>query len=303
MGAYNVLAAYAMWGAKLPPISFKVLVYMAATSMDSDEFPWFSRGHEHLAARALLRPPPIGEADIRAVERAITPMLRIGAIHVDRKASVRRDGSHTARYRLSLGTRDARRKVSGVDSSEDPQRPTKSDADARRFSDSRPTFCGGTPDEKRRTEEQQEIEEKGGAAAVGAVEPEPAEPQAAAAAPPPIEISPETPKDSDALAADIVQQHTDATGAEAEEVVKAIKAAKQPRSPIGLIRRIAAAGELPTWLADVRKTANPPAGPNLSARSRANDANRARLEAISSSVGTPSFRAEGNRICRVAAQG
>jgi hypothetical protein len=153
MGASNVLAAYRMWGEKLPPKSMLILIYMAATSLDSDESPWFGRGHEHLAEHALFRPPPITAADSRAVERAMTPLLSLGAIVADRKASVRRDGPHTARYRLALGPCDARRKLTGVND-QDSQRPTKTGTDARRFSDSRPTKTDGERSSLGETEEQ-----------------------------------------------------------------------------------------------------------------------------------------------------
>ena len=48
---------------------------------------------------ALGRPAPVTASDIRAVERAMTPLHAVGAVTVDRRASVRRDGPHTVRLR------------------------------------------------------------------------------------------------------------------------------------------------------------------------------------------------------------
>lgn len=112
MGASNIAAAFAMWGADLGPIAFKVFTYMCLVSKDSDEEPWFGMGHEALAIFALRRPEPITATDVRAVERAITELHAKGAIVTTRKASMRRSGQHTARYRLELGPAHARRKLS-----------------------------------------------------------------------------------------------------------------------------------------------------------------------------------------------
>jgi DNA-binding transcriptional ArsR family regulator len=149
----------------------QILVYMALVSIDDDSRPWFGMGHEALAEHALGRPAPITDSDIRAVERAITPLRRAGAIETDRRASVRRDGPSTARYRLVLvrrkasddgdhaprnpsGDRSGKHRASAVDNqAQDSQRPTESGVHARRISDSRPTNFGLTPDENRRTEE------------------------------------------------------------------------------------------------------------------------------------------------------
>lgn len=142
MGASNALAAFIKYAGKVPPQSLNVLVYMALVSKDSDERPWYGQGHAAIAQHALGRPAPSTESDIRAVERAVKPLLG-DALTVDRKAAIRIDGPNTVRYRLNLtGTAHARRKVSGVKGVEDPPRPTKSDPHARRKPDSRPTVSG-----------------------------------------------------------------------------------------------------------------------------------------------------------------
>jgi hypothetical protein len=102
VGASNVAAAYQLYAGRVSPTSLHLLVYMALVSRDDDEKPWYGQGHEALAIHALGRPAPPGRADIKAVERAITPLLKIGAIEADRRASVRRDGPSTVRYRLRL---------------------------------------------------------------------------------------------------------------------------------------------------------------------------------------------------------
>jgi hypothetical protein len=146
MGIKNVLAAFAMWAGKVPQTSFTLLSYMAATSMDTDAEPWFSRGHEHLAIHALGRPAEVERADVKAVERAISPLLRAGAIDTIRRASVRRDGLSTAAYRLNLGPRDVPRKA-GDEDAQDSHRPPKTVPDVPHFPDSRPPENGRTPPE------------------------------------------------------------------------------------------------------------------------------------------------------------
>jgi hypothetical protein len=174
MGASNVLAAYAKYAGKVPPLSMVLLAYMAAVSKDSDADPWFGMGHQALARYALGRAEPMDEADVRAVERAVAPLKRIGAIVTDRKAAPRGEGAKTVRYRLNLrldspipptesvGRRNVPRK-SGDDSWADQpagERPTESVRDVPRFPAGRPTVCDETPHENRGTEEQ---EEEGGA--------------------------------------------------------------------------------------------------------------------------------------------
>lgn len=179
MGASNAMAAYAAYAGTVPPLSLSLLVYMALVSKDSDPNPWYGQGHEALARFAMGRGrhAKVGTADLRAVDRGLKPLREVGAIETDRPAAVRRDGPNTARYRLDLNPRDARRKTSGVKSkgsppevgsrttenvgrepvdnpSEDPPRTTVSGSsrttvsgtDARRF-------VVSTHDENRRTEE------------------------------------------------------------------------------------------------------------------------------------------------------
>lgn len=113
MGVNNVLAAYSLYG-NLGGVAFKILVYMCAVSLDDDRDPWFGRGHAYLAEKALGRMPPLTEADSRAVERAIAELRKHGAISIERRGAIRRDGRHTTRYRLHL-----------VKPFEDPPHPTE----------------------------------------------------------------------------------------------------------------------------------------------------------------------------------
>lgn len=156
MGGGNVALAYQLYAGKVPATSMQVLVYMALVSKDADSNPWFSKGREALAVHALGRPAPFGRADARAVERAVEPLLGIGAIETDRRASVRRDGSSTARYRLRLNPADAPRKSWAVKGGKDPHRPTESAPHAPRKSSSRPTESVLTPHENRGAEEKEE---------------------------------------------------------------------------------------------------------------------------------------------------
>lgn len=149
-----------MWGDKLPPKSLVLMVYMATRSLDSDEMPWFSRGHKHLAEHAFRRPSPAQRADVKAVERAMSPILRLGAAVADRRAAIRNDGPSTARYRLSLGSVEYRARIArdvphfpGDVNDEDPPRPPETVPDVPHFSDSRPPENGHTPPENRGTED------------------------------------------------------------------------------------------------------------------------------------------------------
>jgi hypothetical protein len=103
MGARNAMAAYTKFASLVPLPSLVCLVYMALISMDSDDHPWFGKGHEALAEHALGRPLPITESDLRAVRRAVAPLVAAKAIVVDRRGAVRIDGANTIRYRLQLG--------------------------------------------------------------------------------------------------------------------------------------------------------------------------------------------------------
>lgn len=104
MGATNVLKAYGLYAGKVPPLSMQVLAYMAAVAKDTDEHPWYSQGHEAIARFAMgrSRESPVTQSDIRAVERALTPLFEAKAITTERVAARRRDGSWKARYSLRL---------------------------------------------------------------------------------------------------------------------------------------------------------------------------------------------------------
>ncbi|GAB3156488.1 hypothetical protein GCM10027258_63000 [Amycolatopsis stemonae] len=101
MGAANALAAYVRFAGKVPPLSMQLLVYMALVSRDHDEQPWFGLGHKALAIHAMNRPDP-DDADLRAVRRAISPLLQKEAIIADRAANGRRNEHPTVRYLLLL---------------------------------------------------------------------------------------------------------------------------------------------------------------------------------------------------------
>lgn len=160
MGAANALAAYATWGGKVPPLSLNLLVYMALRSKDDDEKPWFGRGHLHLAEHALRRPTPIERADIKAVERAVAPLLKAGAISVERRAAVRAEGPSTVRYRLRLDIP----RISGDVNAEDRPRPPEFVPDIPRISGSRPPESVLTSPGFRGTEDKEEKEEQVGVA-------------------------------------------------------------------------------------------------------------------------------------------
>lgn len=157
MGASNVAAAFTTWAGKVPPLSMVVLTYMALVSKDVDRQPWFGQGHAALAVHALGRVEPVTDADIRAVERAVAPLAKVGAIRADRKASVRRDGPSTVRYRLNLWASDVPRNSTddtAVDIDGDhPSRPTESGGHVPRNPESRPTETVATSHGNRGTEE------------------------------------------------------------------------------------------------------------------------------------------------------
>jgi hypothetical protein len=169
MGAGNVALAFQIYAGKVPPTSMQVLLYMALVSKDADANPWFSKGREAIAELALGRTMPFDRSDARAVERAIEPLLAVGAISTDRKASVRRDGDSTARYRLNLSITDAPRKswaekrahaprkTSGEKAAAKDSRPTKSAPHAPRNSSSRPTVSVLTPHENRGPEDKEDL--------------------------------------------------------------------------------------------------------------------------------------------------
>jgi len=162
MGATNALEAFRRFGGRVPASSLMLLVYMALTSKDAHDWPYCRLGQHALAEFALSRPNP-DETDLRAVQRALKPLLDAGAVTVDRAGAQRADGNVTARYRLNLheradkaraeweSTPDGKRRVS--DRRRDPQHPTKSGGDTRRKVTRHPTVSDETPDENRRPKE------------------------------------------------------------------------------------------------------------------------------------------------------
>ncbi|WP_147944552.1 hypothetical protein [Microbispora sp. CSR-4] len=167
MGASNALLAYATYAGKVPPLSLVCLTYMALISLDSDQQPWYGQGHEALAEHALGRTPPITDSDLRAVRRAVQPLLDGGAISVDRRAAPRKDAPSTVRYLLMLrpetpdGFRPANvgRKPSGVRSDDGRTPDGFRPANVGRFPAERRTVSDRTPDGNRPTEEEEEEEE------------------------------------------------------------------------------------------------------------------------------------------------
>ena len=148
MGAANALAAWQLYAGKVPATSMNVLAYMAVVALDKHPEPSWWEGHEMLAIPCFGRSEPIGPADLRAVERAITPLFQACAITTVRHGSGRLERRITVRYRLWL-TQPApdvfRRKLK---------------LSTRRNSVEHPTFSGQAPDEKRRTKEKEEEEER-----------------------------------------------------------------------------------------------------------------------------------------------
>jgi hypothetical protein len=173
MGASNALAAFRRWAGKVPGASMVLLTYMALVSKDKDEWPWYGQGQEALAEFALGRENP-DRTDVRAVSRAMQPLLDAGAVTVDRAAAARTGGNSTARYRLNITdgadeerrkweeTHDEKRRTSKP--ARDPQRTTVSGHDVRRKTTQRATVSDATYDGNRRTkeeEDQEELEDQG----------------------------------------------------------------------------------------------------------------------------------------------
>jgi hypothetical protein len=144
MGARNALDAYKLYAGKVPPTALNVLVYMALVALDRDGAPSWWEGHEILAIRCFARSEPITKSDLRAVERAITPLFDVGAITVARHSSGNPGKTITVRYRLWLVTPapDEKRRVGNERT--------------RRKVVPHPTKSGSAPDEKRRTKEYEE---------------------------------------------------------------------------------------------------------------------------------------------------
>lgn len=164
MGATNAIAAYQRYAGKVPGLSLAVLVYMALVSKDKDAWPWFTLGQHAIAEHALGRSHP-SAADLRAVQRAIGPLIEAEAVTVDRAGAARSDGNSTARYRLNLhddadkarrewlDTPDGKRRMSNPHKAR--RDPTVSDGDTRRKVTRDPTVSDETPDGNRRAKETQ----------------------------------------------------------------------------------------------------------------------------------------------------
>lgn len=163
MGATNVGCVFSRYAGKVPPLSLVLLAYMALVSKDADDWPFFRMGQPALAELAMGRENP-DASDVRAVQRALKPLLDVGAITVDRAGATRGDGNVTARYRLNLheradkaraeweGTPDGNRRMS--DGRRDPQHTTKSGGDIRRFVTEHTTVSDETYDGNRRPQEE-----------------------------------------------------------------------------------------------------------------------------------------------------
>jgi hypothetical protein len=119
-----------------------VLLYMALVARDNDAEPQWWEGHDVLAMHVFGRQPTddqkrVSRSDLRAVERAITPLFSAGAITTIRHASGHHDHVVTVRYRLWLNgpaPDEERRKQNGS---------------SRRKTVTLPTKNGHAPDEKR----------------------------------------------------------------------------------------------------------------------------------------------------------
>jgi len=185
MGASNALSAYRRWTGQVPPTSLMLLVYMALVSKDKDDWPWYGQGQEALAEFALGRENP-DPTDLRAVSRAMGPLLDAGAVTVERAATNRGDGNSTARYRLNLtdradaARRDWEQSAAGQRRANDPRRGSKpydgkrrmetppqdqshttvSGRAIRRNSASHTTVCDEPYDGNRRTKEEEDQEER-----------------------------------------------------------------------------------------------------------------------------------------------
>lgn len=154
MGAANALAALRTYSGKVPNTSMVVLVYMALVARDHDSEPQWWEGHEMLAIRCYGYPEPVTKSNLRAVERAITPLFDAGAITTTRHASGHFGHVVTVKYRLWL---------TAPAPDENRRMPN---ASTRRKVVQHPTKSGSAPDENRRTEEKEEEEERDSKASV-----------------------------------------------------------------------------------------------------------------------------------------
>jgi hypothetical protein len=97
VGVKNARLVYAKWG-HLPDEPFRLLVFMALTSLDRDEAPRFWGGRETLAVGLGRLGRERDPATIRSVRRNVAELVRFGAI--TRAGHAHR--GRNATYRLNL---------------------------------------------------------------------------------------------------------------------------------------------------------------------------------------------------------
>ena len=148
MGSANALAAYRVYAGNVSSTAMKVLAYMALVSLDHASEPSYWEGHEMLAIRCFGASEPVTDSDLRAVRRAITPLLEAGAITTIRHASGHRGRIITARYRLWI-----------TEPAPDAKRPKRRSRIGRKTVSHR-TENGLAPDGNRPTKEKEEKEER-----------------------------------------------------------------------------------------------------------------------------------------------
>jgi hypothetical protein len=148
MGSANALAAYRLYAGKVQATSLNVLAYMALVSLDKHPEPSWWEGHEMLAIRCFGYSEPVGEAAMRAVRRAITPLFTEGAITTIRHASGHHGRIITVRYRLWL-----------QHPAPDEKRPKPRSGIGRKTAEHR-TKNGRAQDGNRPTKEEEEEEEQ-----------------------------------------------------------------------------------------------------------------------------------------------
>jgi len=103
MGAGNVKAVFERYANRMPWRPFAALVFMANTSLDSHEWPYYSAGLEHLAA-ALFKTPEPTPTHLRDVRRLVRDLVSDSVVTKDREASSLRKNprDRAARYRLNI---------------------------------------------------------------------------------------------------------------------------------------------------------------------------------------------------------
>jgi hypothetical protein len=160
MGSSNALAAFRLYGGKVPPTSLNLLAYMALVSVDKDAEPWWSQGHEMLAIQVLGEPEPVTDAALRAVRRGITPLFEAGAITAARRSSGHGGRVIQVRYRLWLTcpAPDGNRPVHNG-ATPDGNRPIRNGGVGRKVVERR-TKSGQAQDGNRPPNEYEEYEER-----------------------------------------------------------------------------------------------------------------------------------------------